>query len=133
MKRTTVFTILTVIYVALVALLCFANLKSISDAPRTMFGFESDKVVHFAMFLPFPVLAFLSFRTGRMGAGAKLGLVVAIFAVGCLLAGATEYVQGLLPYRTKDVFDFKADMLALIISSVLVYLISIIPNARKKS
>ena len=133
MKRTVVFQILTVLYVALVAVLCFANLKSPTDVPRTIFGLESDKVAHFAMFFPFPILAFLSFRTKGMGLGATLGLIVLIFAVGCLLAGATEYIQGLLPYRTKDTFDLKADMLGMIISSLIVFVISCFAHARRKS
>ena len=133
MKRTTVFQILTVLYVALVAVLCFANLSSPSDVPKTILGVETDKLVHFAMFFPFPILAFLSFRTNGMGLGATLGLIVLIFAVGCLLAGATEYIQGLLPYRNKDTFDLKADMLGMILSSVIVFTVSCFAHARRKS
>ena len=133
MKRTTIFAILTVLYVALVALLCFANLNTPPDAPKTLFGIESDKVVHFLMFFPFPILAFLSFRTKNMSVEATLGVIVLIFAVGCLLAWSTEFVQGLLPYRTKDHFDLKADMLGMIISSVITFIISVIAHARSKS
>ena len=133
MKRTTVFAILTFLYIALIAVLCFANFKSTPDVPKSIFGIDSDKVVHFIMFLPFPILAFFSFRTDRMGIGATLGLVVLIFAFGCLLAGTTEYVQGLLPYRQQDVHDFGADMLALIISSTVVFLISLACHVRKKA
>ena len=133
MKRTTIFCIITVLYVALVAVLCFANLKTAPDAPRTLFGIESDKVVHFLMFLPFPALAFLSFRTRNMSIGATVGLIVLIFAVGCLIAWGTEYVQGMLPYRTKDQNDMKADMLGLTITSVITFIISAIAHVRSKA
>lgn len=133
MKRTTLFRILTLIYIGIIAWLCFTKFQSASDFPRTIFGIESDKVVHFAMFLPFPVLAFLCFKTDKLGIGAVLGLIVLIFAAGCLLAGITEYVQGLLPYRTEDRADFRADMLALAISSAIMFLISICVNVRRKA
>ena len=132
MKRTTLFRILTLIYIGLVAWLCFSNMQSISQVPRTFWGIETDKLVHFAMFLPFPVLAFLCFRTDKMGIGAVVGLIVLIFAVGCLLAWSTEYVQGFLPYSTQDSVDWKADMIALAISSTVMFLISLICHACRK-
>ena len=133
MKRTTLFAIITVLYVALVAVLCFATLKSPNTMPKTLFGLESDKVAHFLMFFPFPVLAFLSFRTDKMSIAGTLGLIVLIFACGCLLAGLTEYIQGILPYRAKDTNDLKADMLGMIISSVIVFVVSFFAHARRQS
>lgn len=132
MKRTTLFRILTILYLGLVAWLCFSNMESLSEVPRSIWGIETDKLVHFAMFLPFPVLAYLCFRTGKMGFGAIVGLIVLIFAAGCLLAWSTEYVQGLLPYRTKDSVDWRADVIALAISSSVMFLISVIIYACRK-
>lgn len=132
MKRTTLFRILTILYVGLIAWLCFSNMQSLSNVPRSIWGIETDKLVHFAMFLPFPVLAFLCFRTDRMGMGAVVGLIVLIFAAGCLLAWSTEYVQGLLPYRTQDRVDWRADIIALAISSAVMFVISSVSHACRK-
>ena len=44
----------------------------------------------------------------------------------CAFAAGTEYVQArLLPYRTGDLADFKADLLALALSSVIVLILDI--------
>jgi VanZ family protein len=51
---------------------------------------------------------------------------------GSAVAALTEYVQGLLPYRTKDFSDFKADFLALVISTLLVFLVDI-TSMKKRS
>ena len=48
-------------YVGLVAWLCFGTFTPDPDIPRTIFGIPIDKCVHFAMFLPFPILGTLAF------------------------------------------------------------------------
>lgn len=48
-------------YVAGIAWLCFGTFTPDPDIPRTIFGIPTDKCVHFAMFLPFPILGTLAF------------------------------------------------------------------------
>lgn len=124
MKRAVIFRILMVLYVATVAYLCFANFGVIQNVPATILGIRADKVVHFLMFLPFPILAPLCFPDpGKTPVKAVLGMV-ATFLTGCILAGGTEFIQTLLPYRCGDHNDFFADMLGLaagcIISIIIV-------------
>ena len=123
MKRTTFFKILTVIYIVVVAVLCFANFNSLPTAPGTFLGFPADKVIHFFMFTPFPILAYFSFPLEKKKPFPTLAILVLIFAVGCCIAGTTEYVQGKLPYRTMDINDFKADMLGMAISTLVCFLV----------
>ncbi len=125
MKRTTIFRVLTILYLAAIAVLCFANFGSVREVPLTIFGIPTDKIVHFLMFLPFPVVAFFSFPLKKAGVVKTLLLIVGIFAVGCLLAWGTEYVQSKLPYRTMDPMDFQADAIGLICGSVAAFLIRI--------
>ena len=62
MKFSRVFKIvLFLVYVALVAWLCFGMFKPSQDIPRSLFGIPIDKVVHFLMFLPFPILGTIAF------------------------------------------------------------------------
>ena len=77
----------------------------------------------FCLFFPFPLLAWLAFvpETGRGRRRAFRILVV--FAAGCLLAASTEVGQALLTtYRKGDVLDFRADLAALAVSTLLVLL-----------
>ena len=133
MKRTTIFKILTLLYLAAVAVLCFARFSSLPTVPGRFLGLDADKVVHFLMFLPFPILAFLSFPLDRKGLFATLCSIVCIFILGAALAGVTEYVQGHLPYRKMDINDFKADMLGLLTASLITFFIRLMTHPRKNA
>lgn len=124
--------ILFILYLGTVALICFMRPDRLPDLQKTIFGFPTDKVAHFMMFLPFPILSFMAFVPS-----AKKVWVVALHSflvllAGCAVAALTEYVQGFLPYRTKDFSDFKADLLALSISTLLVFLVDIFHFRNKR-
>ncbi len=123
MKRTTLFRILTLLYIAVVAVICFARFSSLPIFPGKFLGLDADKVVHYLMFLPFPLLAFFSFRYEKRGVVSTILLILCIFVVGALIAGITEYVQGQLPYRTMDINDYKADLLGLFTSCIAVFFV----------
>lgn len=123
MRRTTLFRLLTLLYLAAVAVLCFAKFSSLSSVPGSFLGIPTDKIVHFLMFLPFPVLALLSFELKKPHLLKLVLIVVFLFIMGCLIAWATEYVQGLLPYRDMDPVDFRADRLGLLSGSVISFLL----------
>ena len=130
MKRTSIFRILTVLYLAAVAFLCFSNFGSVRDVPLTIFGIPTDKIVHFLMFLPFPVVTFFSLRMKGAGVLRTILIIICLFALGCFLAWGTEYIQSKLPYRTMDPADFRADSLGLICGSVITFIICLF--SRKK-
>jgi VanZ family protein len=89
-----------------------------------------DKIVHFLMFFPFPVLAYLAFDRYPGKRGASVLRTAAALLCGCAFAAVTELVQSRLPYRSGDPADFRADAFALLLSSVLV-LILILVQKRK--
>ena len=119
--RALIFRILMLLYIFAVGFLCFNNFKDIPDEiPKSLFGIPIDKVVHFCMFFPFPVLGFFSFDHRKWGTAQTIGNIISLAAYGCVFAGLTELVQSVLPYRTQDIADFKADALAVCIASVFV-------------
>ena len=123
--------ILFVLYLIAVAWLCFGKFSSMSDVPRSLWGIPTDKVVHFLMFFPYPVLAFFAFSPRTKTVRSSLLWTIVTFLTGCAVAGATEIIQAkLLPYRMGDLNDFKADILALAVSSALVCLIDILKQNR---
>lgn len=131
MKRTTIFRILTLLYLAGIAVLCFGKFSNLSQMPGSFLGIPTDKLVHFAMFLPFPALTFFSLRMAKPGVVKVLLVIIGIFIVGCLLAWGTEYVQGMLPYRTMDPEDFAADRMGLICGSLIAFLIKTFSRPKK--
>lgn len=120
-----VFRITLILYIVTVAYLCFANLDNIPDVPKHLFGLEMDKIAHFCMFLPFPVLGFLSYGHKTNNIWQSLAVIVTICALGAIFAGITEIIQGMLPRRTEDIRDYKADLLAIGIASFIMFLIDI--------
>ena len=130
MKKVWIIRVITVLYLAAVAFLCFANFSKMPDVPRTFFGIPADKLVHFAMFLPFPVLAFFSLWPKRPGVLNTLLAIVLLFALGCLMAWGTEYYQGMLPYRTMDPADFNADRIGLICGSIITFIVQLFAHKK---
>ena len=112
--------ILLVVYLAAVAYLCFASQGGLPKFDDWPFKIPADKVVHFLMFLPWPILASLSVMPDRNRASVRMVVTLLIITlIGCALAGTTEWVQGLLPYRSRDIMDFIADSLGLMTGALL--------------
>ena len=124
--------ILFLFYLALVALILFMRPDRLPDLQKEIFGFPADKAAHFLMFLPFPVLSFMAFVPPAKTAWKVILHSFAVLLAGAALAAMTEYVQGLLPYRVKDFSDFRADILAIGISALLVFTVDIF-NYRKRA
>ena len=118
------------LYLVAVAVLCFAHFPESEDAPKALWGIPMDKVVHFLMFFPLPVLAYLAFDRYRGKRWASVLWTAATLLCGCAYAAFTELVQSRLPYRSGDPADFRADAFSLLLSSILV-LILILVQKRK--
>ncbi len=120
------FRILFFFYLAVVLLLCFGNFGSVPSVPRRLLGIPTDKLVHFCMFFPFPILSFLSFDRFTESTSRTLLFTGITLAVGILLALFTEWGQAYLTnYRTGDLWDLLADFLALLLSSLIVIFLDI--------
>lgn len=105
--------ILFLIYLGLVLWCCFGNFSGLPQVEKEMFGFPTDKVVHFIMFLPFVFLGYMSFASRPKSRFQGILLVLAALVAGSLMAVATEIGQSLTSYRTGDEWDFVADALGL--------------------
>lgn len=81
-------------YLTLTLVLLFTPIAS--ELPSEYFTWF-DKVVHFVMFAGLALLGY--WNVGSI-------TLVALFAV--TLAGGTELLQGFLPYRSTEIWDFLA-------------------------
>ena len=125
--------ILFFLYLAAIAFLCFMHVDKLPDVEKILFGIPADKLAHFLMFLPFPILAYLAYDHLTNRFWSAVLFAAATFIIGALLAYGTEYLQGKLPYRSMDINDFKADALALAISSVFVFIIDVTHLQKRKN
>ena len=115
------FRILFFLYVAGVLFLCFGRFENTPSVEWSLFGIPTDKLVHFCMFFPFPILAFLAFDQFTETVPQTLAFVGVTLAVGILLAFGTEWGQAhLTDYRSGDPWDWVADISALVLSSLAV-------------
>ncbi len=120
-----IFRIIFLIYIAAVAYACFGNFTNVPNLTRAWLGIPNDKILHFLMFLPFPILMYLSFGHKRKNPWRAMPGVIGIFIIGCLIAAGTEVGQSFLSYRSCDPTDFVADSLALLISSLTVFIMKL--------
>lgn len=125
------FRILLALYLLALVVLCFGHFKSNPNIPKELFGLPMDKVVHFCMFLPFPLLVFFAVDKYTVKLWHSIVFAVGVFLVGCILAAATELGQGLTSWRSADPMDFRADAIALAISSLAVFIIDISKQKKK--
>ena len=113
--------ILFFLYLATVLVLCFGQFKDAPSIPWTLLGIPSDKLVHFCMFFPFPILAFLAFDKYTETPRSTFLFSGITFLVGVALAFGTEWGQAhLTTYRSGDPLDWVADVSALFISTLIV-------------
>ena len=131
-NRALLFKALLVLYVVCVAYLCFAKFDGDDNLPKLIFGIEKDKVEHFFMFLPFPILFFLSFKNVSRKMGKAIAWALNTFVIGALFAASTEIIQHFIPYRQGDIHDFIADILALGIACVITLVLNIHFTLKKR-
>lgn len=117
-KARTISRFLLILYIIAVAILCFGRFNGGIDMSSELFGIPKDKIAHFTMFLPYPILMYLAFY--RPGSKVRLVLfLTAVIIAGGILAGATELIQGMLQYRSADITDFRADCLGILSGSII--------------
>ena len=109
LKRRHIAILLFVVYLATVAYLCFLKPGSIPALRQFVFGIPTDKVIHFIMFLPYPLLAYISFRPDCKGIGAELFVLAAILVAGAVMAMGVERLQ-IAAGRNYDIKDFYANL-----------------------
>lgn len=129
--RSIIFSIAMVLYIGAVAYLLFANFEKLSSIPRLFLGIPTDKIVHFCMFFPFPILAYLAYDKLTDTPLKAFAALLSICAFGAIFAGLTEIGQSLLPYRYEDISDFRADCLAIGIAGVLTFAIDVVKMRRE--
>lgn len=129
-KGTVFARILFILYLAVVAYLCFGQFSDMPKVQRSYFGIDTDKIVHFIMFFPFAILGYFAVGHKFRRKWTSVLFIFALFIIGCIIAGASELGQSLTTYRVCDPADFKADALALALSSLITLIIIIFQHQK---
>ena len=108
------------LYLAAILYLCLMKTDNLPQPEIFFFGLPIDKVVHFTMFLPFPVLIHLMFHESERNRWYDILILLAAVALGIGAAFGTEYLQSLTQYRSSDINDIYADMKGIALGSIIV-------------
>lgn len=120
-RQLTVTRIAFAVYLVVVAWLCFGHFDGMPDVERSILGIPTDKIVHFLMFAPFPVLAYYAFDRFSKKRWASVLWSVVAFIAGALLAAGSEIGQAFLTtYRSGDPVDLLADIVGLAAGTLVV-------------
>lgn len=115
--------IVFVLYIGAICFLCLHNFNGVNLTKTHIMGFETDKVIHFTMFLPFMELIYLAWGKRFSSPIKCLGAILVLFIAGCILSALTELCQEwFTEVRVADVADFKADTVALMVGAAGVFL-----------
>ena len=131
LKRRYISAFLLCVYIVTVAVLCFMKPSSLPQVELDFFGIPMDKVVHFIMFLPFSILAYMTFWPADAGKIRKMAVLLVIVIFGAGMAVATERIQAMTGYRTGDIMDFAADMTGILTGAALTALFILLKKDRK--
>ncbi len=110
------------LYLAAVAYLCFMKFESMPDIRPDLWGIPIDKVAHFLMFMPYPVVAYGAFRGKERKLSRDLAVLTIAFVTGIGLAMGTEQIQGQLEYRSYDMKDLLADLTGMSFSTAVIFI-----------
>lgn len=120
MKRKIIYIPVFCIYIAAILTLCLMKPDDLPQTEMFIFGIPADKVAHFTMFLPFPILIHLMFLDKGRSRWHDLLILVAAISLGIGAALGTEHLQSLTQYRSSDINDVYADMRGLGIGCLIV-------------
>ena len=107
------------LYIAAVGYLCFAKPEDIPQLPDLWFGLPADKVGHFLMFVPFPLLGFMVFDKEDTGIARRIMLLGIMIICGFGMAAGTESIQASMASRSAEMKDLLADSAGLAAGAIL--------------
>lgn len=113
------------IYIAAVILLCVIQTDSLPELPKLFLGIPLDKVAHFMMFLPFPILGYMTFHHSGRSKWRDLVILGIICILGAGFALSTERLQAMTSYRSYEVADMIADFTGILtgVTAVIIYIL----------
>lgn len=119
LRKRHIWALLFCMYIFMVAYLCFMRPDDLPQVRPDLWGIPVDKVVHFIMFFPYPILAYKAFRPAETKRSRHILVLLIILVTGAGVAMGTEKLQELSEFRSYEITDFYADMAGMAFSALL--------------
>ena len=120
------------LYLMALGFLCFADPQSYPSPPFSIWNIPTDKIVHFIMFAPYPVLTFITVDQQSCSLMKRLVILILVLLSGAALSLGTEVIQGTTEYRSFELWDLAADI-AGILTSTMAMAAYMLSTSRTKS
>jgi len=115
-KIKTISAALLVVYLCAVGYLYFGNPSSQMDFPIILWGIPFDKVIHFFMMMPLPILIYNSLDDKNRWRRLFFTMLVSV-----IMATILELIQSKInPLRTTDIWDLVANLTSIAFVSALI-------------
>ena len=121
-RKRYIWLVILFIYICSVAYICFMKPDEMPTIDPFLWGIPIDKLAHFAMFFPYPFLAYAAFQPHDKRRYIHFIVLLIVVIVGAGLAVGTEQIQGMLEYRSYDIADYMADMIGMGSSAFIIAL-----------
>ena len=112
-RRHSILKAIFILYIIGLCFCCFWNFRSSIDLSTELWGIPKDKIAHFCMFFPFPIIFYLAFPKLRNTPRRYLKFSILALATGVATGLAIEIIQGWSGYRSCDMTDLLADFCGL--------------------
>ena len=106
------------LYLTTLGFLCFADPQNFQSASFSLWNIQADKIVHFIMFAPYPVLTFITVDIQSRSIVKRLFTLILVLLSGAVLALGTEIIQGTTEYRSFELWDLAADIAGMLTSAI---------------
>ena len=106
------------LYLTALGFLCFADPQNYQSPSFSLWNIPADKIVHFIMFAPYPVLTFITVDIQSCRIVKRMGILILVLFSGAALALGTEIVQGTTEYRSFELWDLAADIAGMLASTI---------------
>ena len=113
--------ILLIIYIIVSLYFLFTTVSL--DVKDGLWSIPTDKIFHFLMFMPYPVIFWMIIKYGKKNYKKSFGVYFSAFTISLILGSLTEIAQKYLSYsRNGDIKDLLADALGIIFALLLLWI-----------
>ncbi len=108
--------VLLILYIGVLCYLYFGNPMTPEELPKTFLSLPMDKIAHFLMILPLPILLFWSFAKSH--SIKELG-IISFFSI--LFVSILEGTQNAInPQRQSEFYDLLANYVSIVFVSLII-------------